>query len=243
MIADCTVPADQRPRHIAIIMDGNGRWAQARDLDRTEGHRAGVNATREVIEAAARAEIEVLTLYSFSTENWKRPPEEVAALMSLITELLPLEMDKLKANGIRFRVIGDRNGLPEEVVAALKEAEALTQDAQGMTLVIALNYGSRQEIAHAARTLARDVAAGTRTADSIDEAAIEGALWTAGLPDPDLLIRTAGEMRVSNYLLWQISYAELVVDDCCWPEFDAGALHRAIEAYAARRRTRGGLTG
>ena len=238
---ECSVPAEQRPRHIAIIMDGNGRWAQARGLPRTDGHRAGVDATRTTVEASARAGIEVLTLYSFSTENWRRPVEEVAALMGMITELLPGEREQLLDNGIRFRVIGDLAGLPRDVVEELERTEAATTDAQGMTLVVALNYGSRQEIVHAATTLAAQAAAGELDPDHIDETMFSNALWTAGLPDPDLLIRTAGELRVSNYLLWQISYAELYVDSCCWPDFDAAALHRAIEAFAERRRTRGGL--
>ena len=241
----CNVPAEQRPRHIAIIMDGNGRWAQARGLDRTDGHRAGVQATRTVIETAARAGVEVLTLFSFSTENWKRPVEEVNALMGLITELLPGEREQMVDNGIRFRVIGDRSakgGLPPEVLEEIKRTEAATKDATGMTLVIALNYGSRQELVHATRTLATQAASGTLQPDDIDEDMLGNALWTTGLPDPDLLIRTAGELRVSNYLLWQISYAELYVDECNWPDFDAAALHQAIEAFADRRRTRGGLT-
>jgi len=241
----CNVPADQRPRHIAIIMDGNGRWAQARSLDRTEGHRAGVQAARTVIEAAARAGTEVLTLFSFSTENWKRPVEEVNALLKLITELLPGERDQLVSNDIRFRMIGERlpeGGLPTAVMQEIERTEAATKDATGMTLVIALNYGSRQELVHAARTLAAQAASGTLQPEDIDEDMLNNALWTAGLPDPDLLIRTAGELRVSNYLLWQISYAELYVDECTWPDFDAASLHKAIEAFADRRRTRGGLT-
>ena len=240
--ADCTVPVEQRPTHIAIIMDGNGRWAQARDLPRTAGHRAGAKAARAIVEAAARAQIKALTLYSFSTENWKRPADEVAALMGLVTELLPGEVVQMQQNNIRFRVIGDRTGLPKNVLEQIEQAEAATASATGMTLVVAMNYGSRQELVHAARTLATQVADGTLSPDDIDEAAMANALWTAGLPDPDLLIRTAGELRVSNYLLWQISYAELYVDECCWPDFDAAALHGAIEAYANRRRTRGGLT-
>jgi undecaprenyl diphosphate synthase len=222
-------------------MDGNGRWAQARDLPRTDGHRAGVDAARTVIEACAQARIEVLTLYSFSTENWNRPPDEVAALMGMITELLPIECKTLHENGIRFRSIGDREGLPQAVRRELEHTESKTADNKGMTLVIALNYGSRQEIVHAARQLAAQVQAGELEPEAIEEDRFSAELWTAGLPDPDLLIRTAGEFRLSNYLLWQLSYAELYIDDVNWPDFDAAALHRAIEAYAGRTRTRGGL--
>ncbi|MCH2135768.1 MAG: polyprenyl diphosphate synthase [Phycisphaerales bacterium] len=234
--------ADMCLRHVAIIMDGNGRWAQARGLPRHEGHRAGVESARSVIEAAARAGVEVLTLYSFSTENWKRPAEEVAALMGLITHLLPIERETLMENGIRFRVIGDLARLPQDVVSELEQTQSATAGNSGMQLVVALNYGSRQEIVHAVQTLAASVQAGDRTPESIDAEAIADALWTKGLPDVDLLIRTAGEMRVSNYLLWQISYAEIVVDECCWPDFGAEGFTRAMEQFAQRRRTRGGLS-
>jgi undecaprenyl diphosphate synthase len=230
------VPADRRPRHIAIIMDGNGRWAKARGLDHIEGHREGTSAARRVIEACGRLGIEALTLYSFSTENWNRPPAEVAALMSLVQEMLPGEHDGMMENGVRFRAIGERSGLPEPVVAALEDAEHLTRNNDRLHLSIALNYGSRQEILHAAQTLARRVAGGDMTADDIDEATFSDALWTTGLPDPDLLIRTSGEMRVSNFLLWQISYAEMVVTDTLWPDFDGEALQDAIRAYAGRSR-------
>lgn len=228
-------------RHVAIIMDGNGRWAVAQGLPRTAGHRAGVEATRAVVEAAARAGIEVLTLYSFSTENWKRPAEEVEALMELITQLLPSERAQLIEHGIRFQVIGDREGLPRAVVAELEHTEEATAHNTGMRLVVAMNYGSRQEIVHASRALAARVAAGDLTPEAIDAECFADALWTRGLPDPDLLIRTAGEMRVSNYLLWQISYAEIVVDERCWPDFGAEGLQDALDQFAARRRTRGGL--
>ena len=235
------VPPDQRPRHVAIIMDGNGRWAKARGLERHAGHRAGVDSAREVVEAAARAELEVLTLYSFSIENWKRPADEVAALLGMITELLPVECVDLMRNDIRFRVIGDRDGLPDDIQQELAKTEAVTRDNTGMLLVIAINYGSRQEIVEAARTLAEAVEQGTMEPDAIDAKQLADALWTRGIPDPDLLIRTAGEMRVSNFLLWQISYAEIVVDHRCWPDFGGTGLHDAISTYASRNRTRGGL--
>ena len=232
---------EQRPQHIAIIMDGNGRWAKARGLERHAGHRAGVDSARSVVETAARAGIQALTLYSFSMENWKRPAEEVAALLGMITELLPGECVDLMRNDIRFRVIGDRNGLPEEIQQELARTEDATKDNTGMLLVIAMNYGSRQEIIHAAQSLAAAAVRGEIDPQAIDDERFSSALWTHGIADPDLLIRTAGEMRVSNFLLWQISYAEIVVDDRCWPDFGGEGLHDAITTYAARNRTRGGL--
>jgi undecaprenyl diphosphate synthase len=240
-LRELDVPKSQRPKHIAIIMDGNGRWAQARGLDRHAGHRAGVDSVRSVVEAAGRAGVQILTLYSFSTENWKRPEAEVTALLAMITELLPAESVDLAANNIRFRAIGDRDGLPESVQHALAKAEALTADNDGMVLTIAINYGSRQEIAAAARTLALAAVAGDIDPSTIGVDDVTQALWTRGLQDPDLLIRTAGEMRLSNFLLWQISYAEIVIDERCWPDFGGQGLHDAIETYASRTRTRGGL--
>ena len=233
------VPAEARPKHIAVIMDGNGRWAKARGLDRIEGHRAGTEAARMMIESCAELGIEALTLYSFSTENWNRPPEEVAALMSLVQEMLPGEHASMTKNGVRFRLIGERTGLPSPVLAALDAAEEATKNNDRIQLNIALNYGSRQEIVHAARSLASRVAAGELSVDEIDEATFSDALWTAGLPDPDLLIRTSGELRISNFLLWQISYAEIVVDDRLWPDFDKAALHEAIQEFARRHRRYG----
>lgn len=230
------VPAEARPRHIAVIMDGNGRWAEARGLDRIEGHRAGTDAARRTIEWCGRLGIEALTLYSFSTENWNRPPAEVAALMSLVQEMLPGEHDGMMENSVRFRAIGDRSGLPGPVVSAIEDAEQLTSHNDRLLLNIALNYGSRQEILHAAQTLAARVAAGELAAEDIDEAAFSDALWTRDLPDPDLLIRTSGELRVSNFLLWQISYAEIVVTDTLWPDFGGEALQDAIRSYAGRSR-------
>ncbi len=230
------IPPEQRPRHIAVIMDGNGRWAQAHGLDRIDGHRAGTDAARTTIETCGRLGIEALTLYSFSTENWNRPKAEVAALMGLVQEMLPGEHDGMMENGVRFRAIGDRGDLPPPVVAALEEAERLTRGNDRLHLNIALNYGSRQEILHAAQTLAAKVAAGELRPVDIDEAMFSDALWTRELPDPDLLIRTSGEMRVSNFLLWQISYAEIVVTDTLWPDFDGESLKEAVRAYAARSR-------
>lgn len=237
----CAVPPERRPRHVAIIMDGNGRWAERQGLDRTAGHRAGTKAARAIIECCARLEIEALTLYSFSTENWKRPAEEVAALMALVIEMLPLEHETLQKHGIRFRMIGDRQGVPSEVLDAMDRATELTQDHDGLQLNIALNYGSRQELVHAARSLAHQVRDGHLDPDDIDEDRLAGALWTAGLPDPDVLIRTAGEVRVSNYLLWQISYAELIVVDECWPDFTAERFIETIGEFADRTRRFGAV--
>ena len=229
------------PRHIAIIMDGNGRWAQERGHPRIFGHRNGAAAVRRVVEECGRLGVEVLTLYSFSLENWKRPPEEVEALMALCLAYLGAERDGLVEEGIRFRVIGRREGLPAPVVRAIEEVTEATRHGRTGTLCLAINYGSRAEIADAARSLAADAAAGRLDPASITEDLLDSRLYTAGLPDPDLLIRTAGEMRVSNYLLWQISYAELFVTGTLWPDFGGADLHAAIRDYAGRTRRFGGL--
>lgn len=237
------VPRERWPRHIAVIMDGNGRWAQARGLPRAAGHREGVSTVRRVVTESARLGLEAITLYSFSSENWKRPADEVAALMLLCCEFLKVERPTMLRENIRFRRIGRREGLPPEVLAELDETERATAGSTGLTLCLALNYGSRTEIADAARALASEVLAGRRTVDSIDEAAVGERLYTAGLPDPDLLVRTAGEMRVSNYLLWQISYAEIHVTEVLWPDFTEADLHRAIIDFASRERRFGGVLG
>lgn len=229
------------PRHIAVIMDGNGRWAASRGMPRVLGHRQGAESVRRIVTECAKLGVEALTLYSFSSENWKRPAEEVDALMLLCRDYLAAERKTLLENGIRFRRIGRDEGMPESVLAALAETEAATARGSRMTLVLALNYGSRQEIVDAARSLARDAQAGRIDPDSIDEAAFAARLSTVGLPDPDLLIRTAGELRVSNYLLWQISYAEIHVTEVLWPDFAEADLHRAIEDFASRNRKFGGL--
>jgi undecaprenyl diphosphate synthase len=231
------------PRHIAIIMDGNGRWASQQGLPRMFGHRAGAAAVRSVIEECGNLGVEVLTLYSFSMENWKRPEEEVEALMGLYEMYLEGERDRLMRKNIRFVQIGRREGLPPVVLAAVDRLMQETASNTGSTLCLAVNYGSRAEIADAARAIARDVAAGRLKPEEVTEATVASHLYTSGLPDPDLLIRTAGEMRVSNYLLWQISYAELHVTDKLWPDFREADLHAAIRDYAGRRRTFGGLTG
>ncbi len=229
------------PRHVAIIMDGNGRWAQARGFDRTFGHRNGARVVREVLEDCARVGVEVLTLYSFSQENWKRPPEEVAALMGLCEAYLEGEREHMVREGIRFRMIGDRAGLPPGVVRAIEETERATARPDGTMLVLALNYGSRSEITRAAQALCREAAAGRLDPELVTPELLEARLDTAGLPDPDLLIRTAGELRVSNYLLWQISYAEFHVTPTLWPDFTAEDLHLAIREFAGRNRKFGGL--
>ncbi len=229
------------PRHIAVIMDGNGRWAKARGFDRTFGHRNGARVVRETLEECVRVGVEVLTLYSFSQENWKRPADEVAALMTLCETYLAGERDHMVREGIRFRMIGDREGLPASVREAIEQTERATARSDGTMLVLALNYGSRSEITRAARTLAERVQAGTLRPDQITPELLDSALDTAGMPDPDLLIRTAGEMRVSNYLLWQISYAEFHVTQTLWPDFGPSDLHAAIRDYAGRNRKFGGL--
>lgn len=235
------VPRDRWPRHVAFIMDGNGRWAQARGLPRVAGHREGVDSVRRIVTEAANLGLEAVTLYSFSSENWKRPADEVGALMTLCAEFLRIERETMLRERIRFRRIGRREGLPAEVLAELDATEDATAHHDGLTLCLALNYGSRTEIADAARALAREVASGRRTPESIDESALSAHLYTAGVRDPDLLVRTAGEMRLSNYLLWQISYAELHVTEVLWPEFGIDDLHAAIREFARRDRRFGGI--
>lgn len=229
------------PRHIAVIMDGNGRWAQHRGLDRTAGHKAGARVVRETLEECVRCGVEYLTLYSFSQENWKRPRSEVSALMGLCVEYLRGEQAELSEKGVRLRVIGDRDGLPAEVRAAIEECERATARDVGPTLCLALNYSAREEMARAARVLAQDAALGRLDPSSITPEVFASRLYTAGMPDPDLLIRTAGELRVSNYLLWQISYAEMVVTPTLWPDFGRADLHAAVREYATRNRKFGGL--
>ena len=225
------------PGHIAIIMDGNGRWAAQRQLPRVDGHRAGIDAVRDVVEASARLGIDVLTLYAFSVENWKRPPLEVSVLMSLLKRYLRLELDALTANDIRFRVLGCQDGLPDDVRRELEAGQDRTHGNGGMLFNIALNYGGRAEIVHAAR---RAIADGVRPTD-LDEERFGELLYTAGQPDPDLLIRTSGEMRVSNFLLWQIAYAEIWVTETLWPDFRARHLFEAILDYQKRDRRYGGI--
>jgi undecaprenyl diphosphate synthase len=231
------------PQHVAIIMDGNGRWARQRDLPRIEGHCRGVQSVRATVEECCRLGISQLTLYCFSSENWKRPRDELNFLMTLLHEYLIQERAEIMEQNIRFVTIGRRAGLPAKVLDEIDENVRLSEANTGMVLCLAINYGGRTELVDAVRALARQVRAGTLDPDHIDEAAIGDALYTAGMPDPDLLIRTAGEMRISNYLLWQISYAELWVTDKCWPDFDRATMHEALREYAARERRFGGLKG
>jgi undecaprenyl diphosphate synthase len=240
-IADAGLDPDRLPRHIAVIMDGNGRWAQRRGLPRVEGHRRGVKSVRSTIEECCRLGIEQLTLYCLSIENWKRPREELDFLMALLHQYLLAERAEIMAQNIRFTTIGRRSELPDNVLAEMDENIRLSSTNTGTTLCLAINYGGRTEIVDAARKLAQQTAAGELAADAIDEAVLAGALYTAGMPDPDLLIRTAGEMRISNFLLWQISYAELWVTEKCWPDFDRATLHEALRDFAARERRFGAL--
>jgi len=228
---------DRLPSHVAVIMDGNGRWAAQRHLPRVEGHRAGIDAVRDIVETSARLGIRVLTLYAFSVENWKRPPTEVSTLMMLLKRYLRSELSTLLKNDIRFKVVGRMEDLAPDIQAELRDAEAKTSDNRGMLFNIALNYGGRAEIVEAAK---RIIATGM-PADALDEAKFSEYLYTAGQPDPDLLIRTSGEMRVSNFLLWQIAYAEIWVTDTLWPDFRARHLLEAILAYQKRDRRYGGI--
>ncbi len=235
------IPVERRPRHVAVIMDGNGRWALKRNQPRIAGHRAGAKAVRDVIIECSRLGLEALTLYSFSMENWKRPADEVGALMNLYLEYLIKERDELVAHDVRFMQLGRREGLPESVLAEVDETTRATADCNGLTLCVALNYSSRMEITDAVREIAREVRDGELDLEHIAEDTISNRLYTAGVPDPDLLIRTAGEQRISNYLLWQISYAEIYVTDVFWPDFRPTNLHQAIRDYAGRQRRFGGL--
>ena len=229
------------PQHVAIIMDGNGRWAQRRGLPRAAGHQAGSRVVRPIVETCAQRGVQALTLYSFSSENWSRPADEVAAIMLLLQEHLRNELPMMLANGIRFRRLGRREGMPAEALHMLDETERATAHGCGMHLVLALNYGARAEITDAARDIANKVRQGALDPSSISEATISDHLGTAGLPDPDLLIRTAGQWRVSNFLLWQISYAEMHVTETLWPDFNLQDLDRAFRDFAGRQRTFGGL--
>lgn len=229
------------PRHVAIIMDGNGRWACARGQERTEGHVAGAKAVACVVEECCRLAIPYLTLYCLSLENWKRPRREIDFLMLLLQQYLREQRARILEQNIRLAVIGRREGLPPEVQAAIDENVSATAGNSGLTLCLAINYGSRAEIVDAARALAYAVRDGRLAPEGIDEAGFAAQLYTAEMPDPDLLIRTAGEMRLSNFLLWQISYAELWVTPRYWPEFDASLFHEALRDYARRERRFGGL--
>jgi undecaprenyl diphosphate synthase len=231
------------PRHIAIIMDGNGRWAQARGLPRIAGHRRGAEAVRRTLTAAAEIGIPYLTLFGFSSENWKRPLNEVDDLMGLLRHYLRGEIAELHGNGVRLRVIGEKSRLAPDIVAMIDNAEKLTGDNTGINLTIALSYGGRAEIAAAARKIAAAAKSGAVSLDAIDEDLIARHLFTADLPDPDLLIRTSGEQRISNFMLWQCAYAELVFTKTLWPDFGRADLEQAITDYRCRERRYGASVG
>ncbi len=229
------------PAHVGIIMDGNGRWAAARGMPRLEGHRRGVEALRSAVKSASDLGVRFLTVYSFSSENWTRPIEEVSDLMGLLKRFIRKDLADLHRNGVRVRIIGERARLMPDIRALLDEAEVLTANNDGLVLVVAFNYGSRQEIAGAMRRIAEGVASGAIDPASIGPDTVSAHLDTAGIPDPDLIIRTSGEQRLSNFLMWQAAYAEFVFLPCHWPDFDRLAMEAALDAYMARDRRFGGI--
>jgi undecaprenyl diphosphate synthase len=235
LLTDSTPP----PPHTAIIMDGNGRWAEARGLPRTVGHKRGAEAVRTAVESAVELGVEYLTLYGFSSENWRRPQEEVNDLMGLLRYYLQSEIKYLQKNGVKLRVIGDRERLAPDIVDLIKNGERRTASNKRLTLIIALSYGGRMEIVMAARRLARRVEEGALASEEIDEEAFASNLFTAGIPDPDLLIRTSGEKRISNFLLWQLAYAEFVFVNTLWPDFSKQDFENAIREYHGRERRYG----
>jgi undecaprenyl diphosphate synthase len=229
------------PRHVAIIMDGNGRWAASHGLPRGEGHRRGVEALRRTVRAAGEIGIDILTIFAFSSENWSRPPTEIRDLLGLLRRFIRNDLAELHQNNIRVRIIGEREGLSADVTSLLVEAEEMTCKNDGMTLVVAFNYGARQEIARAARRIAEEVVAGRMAASEITAERLSDFLDLPDLPDPDLIIRTSGEQRLSNFLLWQSAYSELVFVPTFWPDFDRATLEHAISEYRRRERRFGGL--
>jgi undecaprenyl diphosphate synthase len=238
-----TAPAagEVAPRHVAIIMDGNGRWAKARGLPRAEGHRRGVEALRKTVRAAGEAGVEVLTIFSFSSENWGRPAAEVRDLMGLLRRFIRNDLAELHASNVQVRIIGERDDLEPEILSLLEEAEGLTRDNTGLVLVVAFNYGARQEIARAARRIADKVAAGALRPQDVTADLMAHHLDAPDVPDPDLIIRTSGEQRLSNFLLWQAAYAELVFVPVHWPDFDQAAFNTALAEFRRRERRFGGL--
>jgi undecaprenyl diphosphate synthase len=230
------IKIEKLPCHIAVIMDGNGRWARQRGLDRIFGHQQGVNAVRNIIEAAAELGISYLTLYAFSTENWGRPDEEISALMGIMIQSLNKETDTLIKNNVRMRTIGDVGRLAGDVRERLYETINLTSACTGLNLVVALSYSSRWEITEAAKNLAKDVEKGAVSIDAVDEKMFENYLTTSGIPDPDLMIRTSGEMRISNFLLWQMAYTELYITEVLWPDFGKDDLYKAVIDFQSRER-------
>jgi len=238
---ELAIDPDNIPQHVAIIMDGNGRWAKQRGLPRNFGHHAGMKAVKRVANAADSIGVKALTMYAFSTENWNRPREEVDYLMKIPQEFLALELQELIEKNIQVRIIGWREGLPAHTLTALDQAEADTRMNTGLILNFALNYGSRREILEAVKAVARETAEGILHPDSLTEADFAGKLLTAGLPDPDLLIRTSGELRLSNFMLWQSAYTEFWFSNRYWPEFDAADFYEAVKEYQRRTRRYGGL--
>ena len=232
-----------KPAHVAIIMDGNGRWAKKRLLPRGAGHRAGVEALRRTVRAAGDMGLDYLTVYAFSSENWSRPQAEISDLLGLLKLFIRKDLAELHRNGVRVRMIGDRQTLSDDILGLIGEAETLTRDNRALTLVIAFNYGSRDEITRAMRAMARKVAEGHLAPGDISQETVAEHLDTAGIPDPDLVIRTSGELRLSNFLLWQSAYAEFVFPDCYWPDFDASMLEEAMDAFSRRDRRFGGVEG
>lgn len=229
------------PRHVAIIMDGNGRWARKRNLPRTAGHSKGVQVVEQIVEAAVEMGIEVLTLYTFSTENWSRPKAEVTMLLRTLEHFLKIKIKKLLRNGVQLRVMGEVEKFPQPLRVLLRETQQQTKRNSRMILNLALNYGSRTEIVHAVRSIALQAVQGTLSPEAIDEGAFSKFLYTKDLPDPDLLIRTSGEMRISNFMLWQLSYAELYFCDKLWPDFSKADFKEALRQYQARERRFGGI--
>lgn len=232
---------DPAPAHVAIIMDGNGRWAQMRGLPRHEGHRRGLEALRRTVRHAGELGIRVLTVYSFSTENWRRPKAEVSFLMGLLRRFVENDLAELHEAGVRVRIIGSRDDLAPDLRALVERAESMTAGNTGLTLAVAFNYGSRDELTRMARRLAQDVAAGRVAPEAVDEEMLGARLDTGGLPDPDLVIRTSGESRISNFLLWQAAYAEFIFTPVLWPDFDRKALEDALAEYHRRERRFGGV--
>jgi len=240
-VPELALPRQDLPRHVAVIMDGNGRWAQRRGLPRIAGHRQGVIGVRRTTEECARLGLEQLTLYCLSSENWKRPRLELEFLLQLLEQYLIEERETILRQNIRLATIGRRDGIPEGVQKEMDKTVELSRVNTGLRLCLAINYGGRAEMADAVRQICREVRAGALQPDDVDEQTIAAHLYTAGMPDPELLIRTAGELRISNFLLWQISYTELWVTDLCWPDFSEAVLHQALIDFASRDRRFGGL--
>jgi undecaprenyl diphosphate synthase len=236
------VSKEKMPRHIAVIMDGNGRWAQQKGLPRIEGHRKGADSVRRITEECSRLGIEQLTLYCLSSENWKRPADEIDFLMELLQKYMVEERSTIMEHNVHVTIIGRREGLSEIALREIDKTVAMSSANTGLKVCLAINYGGRAELVDVMQSIAQEVQAGRLDPADINEATIDAKLYTAGMPEPDLLIRTAGEMRISNFLLWQISYAEIWVTDCCWPDFDESQLHQALRSYAERDRKFGGLS-